>query len=232
LDAIRHDPKGGGNLYVCNPAGSGYNAAFPDAMAGMGCGHLGDHDGGDATPDQAHCHGYELTANLDFDTDGDGDGDVDSDDSHPYQAWDPMGNRIRGTNFSATFDGRGHTIFHLTMNRNSYTREWIKFQGLFSRTDATAIIRNVGLLNVSVSWPGRDPPTTFPTMSLRRMSPAWWAGTPAASSAATPPEASRVYRLAAWWASITEPSSILTPGPQFMATTWSPVSSAPWVRTR
>jgi hypothetical protein len=138
LDAIRHDPKGGGNLYVCNPAGSGYNGAFPDAMAGMGCGHLGDHDGGDATPDQAHCHGYELTADLDFDTDG--SGSVDSGDQYwdDGMGWKPL------PGFMGTLEGNRHVIHNLCINRPDE-----RYVGLFGWTYCSARgcpqVRNLGL---------------------------------------------------------------------------------------
>ena len=58
LAAISADLNGDG----VSPAPA-YAAAFPDAMAGMGC------------PD-AGCTGYELVADLDFDTNGNGEADA------------------------------------------------------------------------------------------------------------------------------------------------------------
>lgn len=50
------------------------------------------------------------------------------------------------TGFSGLFDGRGHTINHLTINDSSDLTA-----GLFSQTSSSGIIRNVGLKNASVT---------------------------------------------------------------------------------
>ena len=68
LNAIRWDLNADGVVAAADQAN--YTAAFPGAVAGMGCAQ-------GATA--AACAGYELLSDLDFDTDG--DGDVDAADS-------------------------------------------------------------------------------------------------------------------------------------------------------
>ena len=51
--------------------------------------------------------------------------------------------------FAGTFDGLGHTISNLTIN-NPTVSDW----GLFARTTAAAVIRNVGLIGGSVAGAG------------------------------------------------------------------------------
>ena len=75
------------------------------------------------------CTGYELRANLDLSTD--------------YPAWTPIGN------YTATFEGNGHTISGLAVTANSGNA------GLFENiSTATGVIRNVGLINPAVSASG------------------------------------------------------------------------------
>ncbi|THF66278.1 filamentous hemagglutinin N-terminal domain-containing protein [Pseudothauera nasutitermitis] len=57
----------------------------------------------------------------------------------------PIGTAISNGNFSGIFDGLGHTISGLTINRNQATSV-----GLFARTHS-AILRNVGLIGGSVT---------------------------------------------------------------------------------
>ena len=75
LNAIRWDLYGDGS-----PASNatGYNASFPNAVAGMGC-------------PSADCTGYELTANLDFDTNGNGRADAGDVYWNDGQGWEPIG---------------------------------------------------------------------------------------------------------------------------------------------
>ena len=75
LNAIRWDLDGDGS-----PASNatGYNASFPNAVAGMGC-------------PSADCTGYELTANLDFDTNGNGRADAGDVYWNDGQGWEPIG---------------------------------------------------------------------------------------------------------------------------------------------
>ncbi len=59
----------------------------------------------------------------------------------PVTVYDDYGNM-----YSATFDGLGHSISNLTINRPSNN-----FVGMFSGITTTATLRNLGLVNVSVT---------------------------------------------------------------------------------
>ncbi len=126
LNAIRYDLNGDGA--VANTDTMNYNAAFPNAMASMGC--------------AATCTGYELMSNLDFDTNGDDTITVADD----YPNWDPIvdpGNDNSG--YTAIFEGNGHTISRLTItDRNS------RDVGLFDELEPTGIIRNVGIIDANI----------------------------------------------------------------------------------
>ncbi len=131
LNAIRWDLDGDGVADNSVNAGffSGMDGAFPDAMLGMGC------------PDT--CAGYELTANLDFDTDG--DGDVDAADSggdywNGGYGWWPIGSQ-----FSAVFNGNGHTIRNLFVNRTTENT------GLFGRLGSGGAISELAVVDANVT---------------------------------------------------------------------------------
>ena len=131
LNAMRWDLDGDGTVATADQ--TNYDAAFPDAMANMGC--LNNT-----------CAGYELDADLDFDSDNDGDVDAD-DHSGTYwnsgAGWEPIGD---GTNkFNTTFHGNGNTISNLFISRASTNDV-----GLFGTTDTSADIKNLGLVGVDV----------------------------------------------------------------------------------
>ena len=95
LDAVRHDPDGDG---VPEAGEDAYQRAFPAAGAAVLCG--------------PRCSGYELHASLDFDTDG--NGEVGAGDAYwnGGSGWRPIGDDVEPV--SATFEGNGHTIRHLS----------------------------------------------------------------------------------------------------------------------
>ncbi|MCA6064360.1 autotransporter subunit C, partial [Thalassolituus marinus] len=64
---------------------------------------------------QPRCRGYELTADLDFDTNGDGQITELDDWWNNGEGWLPIGSYSNP--FIATFDGRGHQIRNLWINR-------------------------------------------------------------------------------------------------------------------
>ena len=97
LHAIRYDLMGEGSPSAADRAA--YYAAFPRAVAGMGC------PNGD-------CIGYELVADLDFDTNGNGQADAGDTYWNNGAGWEPM-------ELGSTFDGEGHTIANLYINRMS-----------------------------------------------------------------------------------------------------------------
>ena len=128
LNAIRWDLDGDG---LSDDAG--YLAAYPSFHAVQGR-NLGCPSG---------CVGYELTANLDFDTGTAGDR-TDDDYHNGGAGWAPIGDDSNP--FTATFDGNGHVIANLFIDRSSTDDI-----GLFGHAGSTAVIRNLGLTGVSVS---------------------------------------------------------------------------------
>ena len=142
LNAIRWDLDGDGTTdKVANE--SSYASAFPNAVAGMGCPTTAD----DA--DDNGCTGYELEGDLDFDTDGDGDVDAADEYWHSGAGWEPVGSSGTGNDFIATFEGNGHTITRMHIDRSSGRI------GLFGDVGSGGWIRNVGLVEVAVTGSGR-----------------------------------------------------------------------------
>ena len=138
LDAIRYDPDGD-NRITSDDDEEAYYSAFPKAITGMGC----PFDG---------CIGFELAANLDFDTNGNGYPDGGDAYWNGAAGWMPIGQRFGSTfskyKFTATFDGGGHTIANLYIDREGES------VGLFSFTEAGSDIRGVGLVSASVAGTG------------------------------------------------------------------------------
>ena len=135
LDAIRYDLDGD-NRISSEDYEDAYYSAFPDAITGMGC----PFDG---------CIGFELAANLDFDTNGNGHADAGDAYWNEAAGWEPIASRS-GARFTATFDGDGHTIANLYVDRAG-------FVGLFGHTEAGSDIRGVGLVSARVTgsrWAG------------------------------------------------------------------------------
>jgi hypothetical protein len=98
---------------------------------------------------EASCAGYELTVDLDFDTNK--DGKLDASDSYwnGGLGWAALGIDY-STPFTAVFDGNGHVIRNLMINRPTDV-----YQGLFGRV-VTAEIRNLGLSGASMSVIGEE----------------------------------------------------------------------------
>ncbi len=145
LNAIRWDLDGDGAADNGSNA-SAYTRAFPNPAAGMGCA-AADHDGHSATPDVPVCTGYELKVDLDFDTDGDGDMDVGDEYWNRGAGWEPIGSS--GNEFIATFDGDGHTITRLYIDRSSSRI------GLFGVVGDGGQVRNVGVREANVTGSGK-----------------------------------------------------------------------------
>ena len=101
------------------------------------------------TPDQPTCTGYELTADLDFDTHGNDDTVTAADTAYwnGGAGWAPIGSS--SAPFAATFDGAGHAIANLFINRGS-----TDYLGLFRVVGDGGRIRNLGLERVNIT--GRD----------------------------------------------------------------------------
>ncbi len=129
LNAIRHDLDGNGDSTHAD-----YTGAFLNAAADMGC--------------AATCTGYELTADLDFDTHGDDDAVTAADTYWNGGAgWSPIGSW--SSPLATTFDGAGHAIANLFINRGSADN-----MGLFGVVHNGGRIRNLGLEGVNIT--GRD----------------------------------------------------------------------------
>ncbi len=138
LNAIRWDLNGDGTADAgANQATNqaSYAAAFSNAAVGMGC--------------AVTCIGYELDADLDFDENGDGQMTAAGDPTYwdGSAGWNPIGHA--GSPFSAgtIFEGNGHTISHLFINRQSTDSV-----GLFRGLKGT--VRNLALEDVYVA--GQD----------------------------------------------------------------------------
>ena len=128
LNVIRYDLDGNGS-----PISSGataYNAAFSNAVSGMGC--------------PGTCRGYELTANISLD-----DGDNTPDSGDPYwnggAGWLPIGNF--DFSYSGAFKGNGYTIDRLFINRSTTSTPG----GLFGATGSAARIESLGMTNANVT---------------------------------------------------------------------------------
>ena len=133
LNAIRFDLDGDGNVDDSSD-GDAYAEAFPGAAQGMGCPENG-------------CRGYELTGNLDFnDPESYGSGSVDKgwSLSEEREGWPPIGSNIKG--FNASFDGNGHTIFNLFIDRQDENAV-----GLFAVLTVHGEVGQVGLVDVNVT---------------------------------------------------------------------------------
>ena len=130
LQAITHDLDGNGNATT-----TAYTSAFPNAMTNMGC--------------RTTCAGYELL------------NDVAPRETDPA-FWVPIGGGDFGflslkagsgedpkdsLRYKSTFEGNGHTISGL---RIQYSTTYLH-AGLFRALDTMGRIRNVGLLNVSIT---------------------------------------------------------------------------------
>ena len=162
LNAVRWDLDGDGTASSGNA--SSYSNAFPGASAGMGC-----PTGTGGTP---ACSGYELMVNLDFDTDGDGASDADDTYYNGGSGWDPLGPASTPndtTHYNATFDGNGHTLFNLFVNRSRNN------SGLFAAFGSGAKVTALGLVDARVHG-GQEAVGTLVGRNLGRISAAWSTG--------------------------------------------------------
>ena len=153
LDVVRFDRNGDGKVdHVPGSTDTGplpgevaaYEAAYPGAAVNMGCENVNG------------CTGYELVADLDFDTNASGDSDEGDAHWNNGRGWEPIGRPASlafywlSELFLATFDGNGHVISNLYVNRPDEP-----FVGLFGFIESyqlsRGLVRNVGLADVDVS---------------------------------------------------------------------------------
>ena len=108
LDAVRYDLNGDGKAED-DAGGAPYAVAFPGTVC------------------DSNCHGYELTRSLDFqDAESYASGVVNTAWT-TGEGWEPIqGGELWGIVaerlFAATFDGNGHTISNLYINRSGGRR--------------------------------------------------------------------------------------------------------------
>ena len=88
------------------------------------------------------CRGFELRRSLDFNVDASYSSLANKMSWTMGDGWQPIG--LGASGFNSRFEGNGHTISGLHMNRSGNDI------GLFSILDATGEIKNVGLLDVEV----------------------------------------------------------------------------------
>ena len=152
LDAVRFDRNGDGNVdpepgFFGDPLPgevAAYEATWPDAPAAMGCDGLNG------------CIGYELVSDLDFDTNGSGDPDEGDEFWNDGRGWVPIGQSSgfgfhEAESFRATFDGSGHVISNLFIDRPD--ESVIGLFGFIIALDGVrrGIVRNAGLTDVDVT---------------------------------------------------------------------------------
>ena len=134
LNAVRYDVNGDGRPDRDSDA-LVYSLAFPV--------------GGTEAVCDKRCHGYELAGPLDF-------GEAGSYASGAVRAgwnsgsgWEPIGVDTSGRRFSATFDGNGHTVSNLYIDR-AIGSDRSSGVGLFGFAGESGVIRGIGLVNAEV----------------------------------------------------------------------------------
>ena len=125
LDAVRYDLDGNGRADNASD-NANYAAAFPVSGSDKVC--------------TIGCKGYELERSLDFDSDASFASGSINFDWFSGLGWSPIGN------FAATFDGNGHTISNLYVNRPAADHI-----GLFGSGGSAAAFKGIGLLNADVT---------------------------------------------------------------------------------
>ena len=153
LDAVRFDRNGDGHvdpeigLFTTDPLPeevAAYEAAYPEHAQDMGCATVNG------------CTGYELATDLDFDTSGNGIPDESDAYWNDGRGWHPIGQPralnsfIHSEPFHATFDGNGHVVSNLFIDRPDEAH--VGFFGfLFVERLNPAVVRNLGLTGVDVT---------------------------------------------------------------------------------
>ena len=124
VDAMRHQPDG-----------SGYKESDDD-----------DDDKITTGCKSGGCIGYELVRDLDFDDDDSYESTSTNNVKVNWttgEGWQPIG--TSSENFNSIFEGNGHTISNLMINKPNTDDV-----GLFGKTSDSSKISNIGLLNVQI----------------------------------------------------------------------------------
>ena len=134
------DNDNDGLIEICNLEGLN---AIRNNRSGSGNQAQGCPSGG--------CNGYELVRDLDFTVNDSysssaskGEYTVGDYTDSADNGWLPIGNHSLNF-FNSIFEGNGHTISNLMINRSSITNI-----GLFGRIGSSSKISNIGLLNVDI----------------------------------------------------------------------------------
>ena len=85
------------------------------------------------------CHGYELMSDLDFDTNGDGVMDERDAYWNDGLGWEPIQTRVNSVRFPILFDGNGHVIANLYINRPDNGQQGL-FAGLYDSSLRNLVI--------------------------------------------------------------------------------------------
>ena len=133
LDAIRHQLNG-----------AGYRAINNAVLDQSGC-PIVVYQG----LEQQRCFGYELSNDLDFDSTPDGVINSADDYWNAGEGWSPIGSASPSNQFTAIFEGNGHVIYNLYINRPT-----TQYVGLFGYINH-AEIRQLGLTGPLMSVTGR-----------------------------------------------------------------------------
>ena len=138
LNAMRWDVDGDGAPLSANA--TAWGTAFPGATADMGCPTT------TTDADNNDCVGFQLTADLDFDQNGDGSIDQTNDPDYwnSGAGWLPIG--TAASPFTTRFDGQGHRIAHLYINRSDTAN-----LGLFGAVGSGGQVSALALSEVKVT---------------------------------------------------------------------------------
>ena len=99
------------------------------------------------------CKGYELVRDLDFNDDASYSSPTNIIKWTTGKGWQPIGyytDEDDNESFVSIFEGNGHIIFNLTINRSDTNDV-----GLFGFTGGSSKISNIGLLNVDIDGKNR-----------------------------------------------------------------------------
>ena len=109
--------------------------------------HVDEFSSRGCPPDGA-CIGYELTTDLDLDTNVNGMADSSDTYWNDGAGWETIGSGAPVYNFNAVFEGNGHTISNLFINRTGI-QAWEV--GLFGQIGLQGTVKNLGLPSVDVT---------------------------------------------------------------------------------
>ena len=133
LNAVRWDLDGDAVQDTTSDADwKSYNAAFPGAIASLGC----PDTMADADSDPGPCEGYELAVDLDFAAD------------RAYRNWTPIGSAAAP--FSSTFEGNNNKIANLKITAPGADASI----GLFANSSGT--VKRTGVSDARISAIGGD----------------------------------------------------------------------------